>query len=203
MSPDPAMPSALQSPSWSDAPSSWICRFAASLAPGASVLDVACGTGRHMAWLAARGCRVTGVDRDASVLAQAAHHGSVVQVDLEDGSPWPLTGQVYDAVLVTHYLWRPLFPHLLASVRPGGMLLYETFAAGHGRIGRPARPEFLLRPGELLQMLAGEAQHWRVLAYEDGLEPEGRRVMQRLAARRMPAGIESADLPLELMRLPA
>ena len=83
MSPDPAMPSALQSPSWSDAPSSWICRFAASLAPGASVLDVACGTGRHMAWLAARGCRVTGVDRDASALAQAAHHGSVVQADLD------------------------------------------------------------------------------------------------------------------------
>ena len=169
-------------------PSDWILRWQHLLAPHCTVLDLACGAGRHLRHFAQQGHRVTGVDRNAEALAPLAHLGEVLPADLENG-PWPLAQRQFAAVIVTNYLWRPRWPQLRDCLAPGGVLLYETFAAGHGRIGRPARPEFLLRPGELLQMLAGEAQHWRVLAYEDGLEPEGRRVMQRLAARRMPAGI--------------
>lgn len=86
-------------------------------------------------------------------------------------------------MLVTNYLWRPLLPTLLASLAPGGLLLYETFAQGNEAFGRPARPEFLLRPGELLQLCAG----LRVLGYEEGFLPEPARCVQRIAAIQTPA----------------
>lgn len=166
------------------APSPWVRRFAGALAPGQSVLDLACGAGRHVRWLAAQGCRVTAVDRDAALLAPLADLAEVVSADLENG-PWPLPGRRFDAVVVTHYLWRPLWPRLLDSVAPGGWLIYETFNTDQARIGRPARADFLLRPGELLDVLRESGlPDWRVVAYEHGLAGDPPRHLQRIAAWR-------------------
>jgi SAM-dependent methyltransferase len=160
-----------------DAPSPWVCRWAALIRPGGSVLDVACGSGRHLRWLATRGFRLTGVDRDAKAVEPLSAHGELIVADLE-AAPWPLPGRRFDAVVVTNYLWRPLFPWLLEALAEGGALLYETFADGQQTIGRPARPEFLLRPGELLEHAAG----LRVVAYEDGFVEAPGRFVQRIAA---------------------
>lgn len=165
----------------SSPPSRWVQRHAGLLKAGGQVLDVACGSGRHVRWLAAQGFAVTGVDRDAQALAlaRAGLEGTatLVLADIENG-PWPLPGQTFDAVVVTNYLWRPLLPVLRAALAPGGVLLYETFAQGHQTIGRPSRPDFLLQPGELLQVFHG----LRVVAFEDGFEAEAPRFVQRLAA---------------------
>ncbi|MFT3776935.1 MAG: class I SAM-dependent methyltransferase [Ottowia sp.] len=162
-------------------PSPWVVRWARLIAPGAPVLDVACGSGRHLRWLAARGHPVTGVDRDAQALASLAGLGELIEADIENG-PWPLPGRRFGAVVVTHYLWRPLLPTLLASVAEGGALIYETFAAGNETVGKPARPDFLLRPGELLAACAPPG--WRVVAYEDGFLDAPARFVQRIAAAR-------------------
>src|SRR5579859_1426776 len=158
-------------------PSEWLTRFAHLVPPSGRVLDVACGAGRHARWLAARGHEVVAVDRDTEALAALRDVPGVraVQADLEAG-PWPFAGDRFGAVLVFRYLHRPLFAALAAAVAPDGVLLYETFAEGHERIGRPRRPEFLLRRGELLEAFAGLT----VVAFEQG-ELEGA-VVQRLAA---------------------
>ncbi len=154
---------------------------------GASVLDVACGTGRHVRWFAQRGAHVTGIDRDSAAVAPLHSLARIVVADLE-GRPWPLPGQVFDAVIVTNYLWRPLLPTLVDSVAPGGVLLYETFSRGHEAHGRPRNPDFLLRDGELL----GAAHGLHVLAYESGLAENPTRVVQRLAAVKTASGAEPA-----------
>lgn len=172
------------------APSPWVVRFAALIVAGGSVLDVACGRGRHARWLRARGHRVTGIDRDAAALAVCGAD-ETMRVDLEadDASlgglggrdaAWPLAGRRFDAVVVTNYLYRPLFPALLDALAPDGVLLYETFAAGQQRFGRPG-PAFLLEPGELLQRCRG----LDVVAFEDGLVTVPRPAsLQRLCAVR-------------------
>lgn len=165
-----------------DAPSPWVVRWAHLIAPGASVLDLACGTGRHLRWLAARGLRVTGVDRDRDALARSAGLAELIEADLESG-PWPLDGRRFDAVIVTNYLWRPLLPAIVGSVAEAGVLLYETFALGQQTLGRPANPAFLLRPGELL----AAAAPLRIVAFEDGFVDAPPRYVQRLAAVREPA----------------
>ncbi|MEG2047437.1 MAG: class I SAM-dependent methyltransferase, partial [Comamonas sp.] len=101
------------------APSAWIERWRHLLPAGCSVLDVACGSGRHLRWLAANGHVLTGVDRDAAALAGAQGLGELVCADIEN-SPWPLAGRQFGAVVVTNYLWRPLWPQILDSVKPGG-----------------------------------------------------------------------------------
>ncbi|MEN9893412.1 MAG: hypothetical protein RLY78_3707 [Pseudomonadota bacterium] len=169
------------------APSPWLLRWAHLLPAGSAVLDLACGSGRHVRWLAARGHRVTGVDRDAAALAPLADVAHVRCVDLEHG-PWPLHGERFDAVLVTNYLWRPRWDALTDCVAPGGWLIYETFGQGQAAIGRPSRPEFLLQPGELLQRCAG----WQIIAYEDGLETAPERCVQRIIARRPPSATGNA-----------
>ena len=156
--------------------------------PGARLLDLACGGGRHLRWFAARGVRTTGVDRAPDAVAAAREVGEGLLADLE-GAPWPLAGRVFDAVVVTHYLHRPLLPDIVASVAPGGVLLYETFAAGQETVGRPLRPDFLLQPGELLAACA----KLHVVAYEDGWLPQPRRV-QRIVARR-PSGGDGDRMP--------
>lgn len=152
-------------------------RWAHLIRPGGSVLDVACGSGRHLHWLHQQGFRATGVDRDGAALEASREVAEVIAADLESG-PWPLTGRHFDAVLVTNYLWRPLWPVLRASLLPGGVWLHETFADGQQTVGRPSRAEFLLRPGELLQATAG----LRVVAYEDGFAGDPPRFVQRIAA---------------------
>jgi SAM-dependent methyltransferase len=164
-------------------PSAWVQRFAGLIKPGGAVLDVACGSGRHLRWLAAHGFRVTGVDRDAAALAPLAALAEVVVADIENG-PWPLAGRRFDAVVITNYLWRPLWPVLRASLADGGVLIHETFADGQQHIGKPSRPDFLLQPGELLQACAG----LRVVAFEDGFEPQAPRFLQRIVAVAQPQG---------------
>jgi SAM-dependent methyltransferase len=169
----------MASPHDSLAPSPWVQRWSHLVAHGASVLDVACGSGRHVRWFAQRGCRVTGVDRDAAALKPLQAIAEVLVADIESGA-WPLNGRRFDAVVVTNYLWRELLPTLVASVAEGGVLIYETFAAGNQTVGKPSSPQFLLRPGELLSAAGG----LRVLAYEDGFISEPDRFVQRLVAVR-------------------
>jgi SAM-dependent methyltransferase len=166
-------------------PSAWVQRFAGLIKPGGTVLDVACGSGRHLRWLAGRGLQVTGVDRDAAALAPLSALGEVHVADIE-GGPWPLAGRRFDAVLVTNYLWRPLWPVLRASLADGGVFIHETFADGQQYIGKPSRPDFLLQPGELLQACAG----LRVVAFEDGFDPHPPRFVQRIVAVAPAAGTE-------------
>ena len=159
------------------AASAWVQRFTPLIEPGGSVLDVACGSGRHLAWLQQQGFRPTGVDREEAALLPWRSRVEVLVADLE-GAPWPLPGRRFDGVVVTHYLWRPLWPWLRAALADGGVLIYETFAHGQQTIGKPSRPDFLLQPGELLQAFAG----LRVVAFEDGFE----------AARQGPGGLQPA-----------
>lgn len=171
------------------APSDWLLRWAHLLPPGGTVLDLACGRGRHVRWLAERGFRVTALDRDADAVTPLAAVAEVIVADIENG-PWPLAGRHFDAVLVTNYLWRPLLPAIVACVPPGGALLYETFAVGQETVGRPARPDFLLQPGELWRAAEGLA----IVAYECGTLDSPPRFVQRIAACRGPAA--PLDCPL-------
>jgi len=173
-------------------PSPWVQRWSHLLPASARVLDVACGSGRHLRWFAQRGCRVTGVDRDASALAPLQALGEIVVADIE-AAPWPLPGRRFDAVVVTNYLWRALLPALVDSVDTGGTLICETFALGNETVGKPSNPDFLLRPGELLQA----AQGLRIVAYEDGFAGAPDRFVQRLCAVREAAALQApARYPL-------
>jgi SAM-dependent methyltransferase len=158
-------------------PSPWVRRWAHLIRPGGTALDLACGSGRHLRWLAAQGLAVTGVDRDAGALAPLQALGETLVADLENG-PWPLAGRRFDAVVVTNYLWRPRFADLLATLADDGVLIYETFAAGNAALGKPSRPDFLLQRGELLRLAAG----LQVVAFEDGRLDDPPRCVQRLAA---------------------
>jgi SAM-dependent methyltransferase len=164
-----------------ETPSEWVQRWSHLLAPGGSVLDVACGHGRHLRWFARRGHAVTGIDRSPEAIEAVASLGHAIQADIENG-PWPLEGITFDAVVVTNYLWRPLLPAIVASVAPGGVLIYETFADGNETVGRPSRPDFLLRPGELLSATSD----LNTVAYEDGFCEAPERFVQRIAATRKP-----------------
>lgn len=169
-----------------DMPSSWLIRFAELIPQMLPALDVACGRGRHMRWLSSLGVQSIGVDRNAAALREARQWGAVVQADLEQPhTHWPFAQHRFGAVLVSNYLWRPLFAELFSAVQPGGVLLYETFAHGQQHIGRPARPEFLLQPGELLEQVQLAGYGWRVVAYENGYDPSQARCVQRLAAQRL------------------
>ncbi|HNU11758.1 MAG TPA: class I SAM-dependent methyltransferase [Rubrivivax sp.] len=173
------------------APSRWLQRWIHLLPPGASVLDVACGSGRNLRWLAAQGFALTGVDRDEAALGPLRSLAEIVIADLEAG-PWPFPGRRFDLVLVTHYLWRPLLPTLVDTVARGGFLIYETFAQGQETIGRPSRSDFLLRHGELL----AACRDLHVVAYENGFVPgPPPRYLQRIVAAREPAPLPRHRLP--------
>lgn len=159
-------------------PSAWVRRWACLIPPGGNVLDVACGSGRHLHWLAAQGFALTGVDRDEAAVAPLRDAGRIVVADIEHG-PWPFAGERFDAVIVTNYLWRPLLPTIIDSAE---VLIYETFAAGNEAFGKPSNPDFLLQPGELLRACA----EMHVTAYEDGVLEAPTRRVQRIAARRRP-----------------
>ena len=154
-------------------------RFGQGLAPGTRVLDLACGHGRNARWFAQRGCLVTAVDVDPACEGSLGNRPGIrfILADLEAG-PWPLGNERFDAVVVVHYLHRPLLGRIRAAIGPGGLLIYETFARGNERFGRPRNPDFLLRPGELLTAFAG----LRIIAFEDGYVAKPPAVTQRLAA---------------------
>ena len=190
--------------------SPWIARWSHLLAPGCSVLDVACGHGRHSLWFAGRGHPVWAVDRTALMSQPLPPQLTFLNADIEAG-PWPLTVtdtaadapdkiQQFGAVVVTNYLWRPLIPTLLASLQPGGVLLYETFAEVNAAFGRPCRPDFLLHPGELLH----HCNTLHTIAYENGLirnaDGTPQKMVQRIAAMRPNQALvaSAADIPCAL-----
>ena len=180
-------------------PSRWIARFAGLVAPGARVLDVAAGTGRHARLFAARGAEVVAVDRDEEALA-ALRDVTGIQTRVADleGAAWPLSRENFDAIVVTNYLHRPRLRDLLGALAGDGVLLYETFAAGNERFGRPSKPDFLLRNGELLDVVRG---YCTVVAFEQGSIETGAQpaVVQRLAAvgpkRAWPPPLPRMDVP--------
>lgn len=181
--------------------SRWIQRFGGLVRPGGRVLDVAAGAGRHARWFAERGYRVVAVDRDVEGLAALAADPrieprlEIVELDLEQ-QPGRLSGcfgpASMDAVVVSNYLHRPLFAELTSLLAEGGVLLYETFAVGNERFGRPRRPAFLLEPGELLRRVQG----LRIVAFEQGREGQGEsaRVRQRIVAVRGDPPLDELDL---------
>ena len=163
-------------------PSPAIARWASFVPATGIVLDVAAGSGRHSVSFAERGHPVVAVDRDTTALrALDDDRIEVVEADLENGS-WPFPARTFAGVVVSNYLWRALLPTLVASVAPGGVLLYETFAVGHERHGRPRNPDFLLRPGELLEAVRGRLEVLEYAHGPDGSPPTA--VRQRLCAVR-------------------
>jgi SAM-dependent methyltransferase len=191
-----------------EAASAWLKRWSHLLPEGGSVLDVACGRGRHARYLhqlEQRGLRVVAVDRSADAIAAIdlpAKRCETCVADIENG-PWPFAGRLFDGLVVTNYLWRPLLPTLLASLAPGGVLIYETFAAGNETVGKPSRPDFLLKPGELLQV----CQALRTVAFEDGFEegfadrPSPRFVQRIVAVCELPPDSAAPTSPAVRWRL--
>ena len=168
----------------SEKSSLWVKRFLPYIKSGGCVLDLACGGGRHSLLLHAAGYRVEAVDRDAGAQAEISAKApgiSTRAADLEAG-PWPYDGRRFDGIVVTNYLFRPLLPLLLDALAEGGVLIYETFMAGNERFGKPSNPAFLLRPGELLDVVHGRLT---VLAFEQGeVDAPRPAVVQRLCATR-------------------
>lgn len=183
-------------------PSQWVSRFA-SLVPAGEVLDLACGTGRHAKMLAALGHPVLAVDRDGAALASAAGQGiQTLQIDLEqDGerpTSWPFIPGRYAGVVVTNYLHRPLLNEIMSSLMPGGVVIYETFAEGNQRFGKPSNPNFLLRSGELLRAVQNaQPNPLRVVAFEEGYISQPAPAM----VQRICAVMPSDDRDLTLLRL--
>lgn len=164
--------------------SHWVRRFLPLIKPGGTVLDLACGNGRHSLLLAARGFRVAAADRDAAALARIAAGAPGIETRVADleGQAWPYPGRRFDGIVVTNYLFRPLLPTLLDSLGENGVLIYETFMLGNERCGKPSNPEFLLRPHELLDLVRGKLT---VVAFEQGQVSLPRpAVVQRLCATR-------------------
>jgi SAM-dependent methyltransferase len=161
------------------APSEWIRRFAPQVVANGTVLDVACGGGRH-GRLFLESHRVCFLDRDLGGVEdlRGTAAAELLQADIEAG-PWPLKGRAFDAVVVTNYLWRPLFPELLASLKPSALLIYETFMIGNERFGKPSNPDFLLKPNELFDLCRETCD---ILAFEQGKNTNS--VRQRICAQK-------------------
>lgn len=162
-------------------PSPWIARFASLIPAGGSVLDLACGAGRHARMLAGMGYSVEAVDRDAEALALLADVPGVATrcADLE-GGPWPYYGFGFDGIVVSRYLYRPLLPQLFKCLNESGVLIYETFMVGQEQYGKPGNPAHLLRVGELLDLVRNR---FTVIAFEQGEIP-GPQVIQRICVSR-------------------
>ncbi len=166
-------------------PATWLTQHARLLPAEGAALDVACGRGRHALWLAARGLTVHAVDRSAEAVtaldALARQRGLPVRArvsDLETANP-DLPRGAFDLIVVVHYLHRPLFPALVAALRPGGLLVYETFTRAQAARGKPTNPAFLLEPGELVQLVAP----LDVIAHREGAF-DGRDVASVVARQR-------------------
>ncbi len=165
------------------AASSWVARWAHLIEPRQAILDVACGTGRHVKLFADKGCTVTALDISNEALQVVSAHSpsaNVVQADIEN-APWLLEGESFDAVVVTNYLWRPVFPKIRASLKEGGILIYETFAVGNETVGKPSRLDFLLKSKELLSL----CEDLHVIAYEEGFLGSPDRFVQRIVATKV------------------
>ena len=163
-------------------PSLWVERYIGGIISGGRVLDVACGAGRHIGLAREFGYPVVGVDRD--VAAAAMEFGGdpgvdLVAFDLENGRAFPFAPGSFSGVVVTNYLWRPILPDIVAAVAGAGVLVYETFRIGNERFGKPSCADFLLRPNELLEAIAGRLH---VVAYEEAELEQPARLVARVCA---------------------
>jgi SAM-dependent methyltransferase len=174
--------------------SEWVVRWSHLIPQQGTVLDIACGHGRHMQWLSSKGHLVTGIDRSPEALSVASRFGEVICADIEN-QPWPLVadGRVrqFDAVIVTNYLWRSVYPIIVDSLAAHGVLIYETFAIGNETVGKPTRSDFLLNTGELLEVFSKT----RVVAFEDGFLTTPDRFVQRIAAIKLCSKQNQSLLP--------
>jgi SAM-dependent methyltransferase len=165
-------------------PSPWVTHHARQIVASGRVFDVACGAGRHARWLGAQGFLVDAVDIDIVSFTDVPDGVNLIAADLEN-APWPaaLQSNSYDGVVVTNYLWRPRLPEIFATLKVGGVLIYETFAAGNEQYGKPTRADFLLKRGELLDVAQ---QGFEVIAYEDTFTQVPKPAMvQRICARKV------------------
>jgi SAM-dependent methyltransferase len=163
-------------------PSKWVGRYLPGVKKGGSILDVACGAGRHMRVALELGYTVTGIDKDLSQVEDLGARSDVglVEADLESGRAFPLKDMAYDGVIVTNYLWRPILADIIGCVADDGVFIYETFAHGHERHGKPVNPDFLLNNNELLE---AALPRLCVVAYEHGLRGGKKpKIVQRIAA---------------------
>lgn len=180
---------------FAEPPSDWLMKHATHIKPCGSVLDVAAGKGRNARWLAQHGFKVEAVDRDSEALdsIKGVDNISLKVADIENEA-WPYIGRLFDAIVVCRYLHRPLFFALYESLAPGGVLIYETFMQGHEAYGRPSNPDFLLRPGELLEVFDRQLE---VITFEEGYQELPKpAMMQRICAIRNPTvkKAETSDL---------
>ena len=140
-------------------PAAWLTDHADLLPREGQALDVACGRGRHALWLAERGLTTRAVDRNADAVrdlndvARARQLPLVADVRDIEGAARPFLPSTYDIIVVVHYLHRPLFPVLIEALTTGGLLVYETFTVAQAARGKPTNPDFLLKPGELLELV--------------------------------------------------
>jgi SAM-dependent methyltransferase len=166
------------------APASWLVEHADLIPRSGDALDVACGSGRHALWLAERGLRTLAVDRNADAVRslndEAARRRLPLRAevrDIEDGAI-PFTPSSHDVIVVVHYLHRPLFQSLIDALRPGGVLVYETFTTAQAARGKPTNPDYLLKPGELPELV----RPLEILASREG-DYDGRMVASVIARR--------------------
>jgi SAM-dependent methyltransferase len=164
-------------------PEPWVIKFS-SRVPSGPVLDLACGKGRHGRYFFARGHSVTFLDRDISGVEDLLSHPKtqLMEYDLENNNPWPFHKSQFSGIVVTNYLYRPLLPHLLTALKPGGIIIYKTFATGNEQFGKPRNSDFLLQKNELLEAFG---QHLEVIGFVQGKELNPSRVTQAICARRM------------------
>jgi len=178
-------------------PSPWVLRWSHLIDHDGSVLDLAAGGGRHGRVFLNRGNSVIFVDQSIEGLADLRDHANalVLAADLENGGLWPLDGKTFDAVIIVNYLYRPLFPKIISSLKPGGVLIYETFAQGNEAYGRPRNPNHLLKCGELLER-AHDTLH--IIAYEHGLVTTANMsgVKQRLCAVKVDHAAAAMEHPI-------
>jgi SAM-dependent methyltransferase len=173
--------------------SPWFERFE-PLLPDGLILDLACGAGRHSRHLHGMGRQVLAVDRDVQALSALQADGIATFChDLEStdaGFSWPFEAAKFAGIVVTNYLHRPLFPWMLDSLTDHGILIYETFALGNEKFGKPANPAFLLQPGELIwQLQSNPRVSMHLIAFEQGLTRYPKEaVIQRVCACRLDSG---------------
>ncbi|MGQ0735226.1 MAG: class I SAM-dependent methyltransferase [Acidobacteriota bacterium] len=168
-----------------DRPAEWVVENLPLLPQGLPVLDVAAGAGRHTLFLAAHGWSVHAVDHDEDALRRLldASRGlpGAITTEVRDleGDRVQLGVEAYGVVVVIHYLHRPLIPAIIAAIRRGGVLIYETFTVAQAARGHPRNPRFLLAPGELPTLVTP----LEILRHREG-DFEGRWVSSIVAVKR-------------------
>jgi len=166
-------------------PDPWVQRYA-ELVPRGPVLDLACGKGRHGRYFLEQGYPVTFVDKDISGISGLFSYNNanaqLIKHDLESNSPWPFQPDQFSGIVVTNYLYRPLFPNLATAIKPGGIIIYKTFATGNEQFGKPKNPDFLLKEHELRTAFNKQFQE---IAFFQGREINPDRITQAICVQRV------------------